>query len=148
MATVVFYEKPGCAGNAWQKSLLEASGHTVVARDILHTDWRRLQLLPFLKSLPISQWFNRNAPLIQSGAINPEAFDAADVTTVLDLLVEHPLLIRRPLLDVDGICQAGFDIRTIHAWIGLSAAFDGAPVIGNPEVCRHGANGTTCPVRE
>lgn len=41
MAVVVFYEKPGCSGNAFQKALLEASGHTVVAKDILKTDWMR-----------------------------------------------------------------------------------------------------------
>ena len=59
MAVVVFYEKPGCSGNAFQKGLLEASGHTVVAKDILKTDWMRLQLLPFLKTLPVSAWFKR-----------------------------------------------------------------------------------------
>ena len=62
MAVVVFYEKPGCAGNARQKSLLKASGHTVVAKSILDTRWTRLQLLSFLKLLPMVAWFNRNSP--------------------------------------------------------------------------------------
>lgn len=147
MAVVVFYEKPGCSGNAFQKGLLEASGHTVVAKDILKTDWMRLQLLPFLKTLPVSAWFNRSAPLVRSGAIDPESFDASDVTTVLSMMIENPLLIRRPLLEVDGVCRAGFDVREIHGWIGLSAAFSGAEVIGNPEDCRHGVDGGRCGVR-
>lgn len=29
MAHLVFYEKPGCAGNARQKALLRAAGHTL-----------------------------------------------------------------------------------------------------------------------
>ena len=100
MAVVVFYEKPGCSGNAFQKALLEASGHTVVAKDILKTDWMRLQPLPFLKSLPVSEWFNRSAPLVRSGAIDPDSFDASDATSVLSLLIDQPLLIHRPKLDV------------------------------------------------
>ena len=145
MANVVFYEKPGCAGNAWQKRLLEASGHAVEARNILSTDWRRLSLLPFLKSLPVADWFNRHAPLIKSGAIDPEAFDAADATTVLSMLIDNPLLIRRPLLEVDGVCRAGFDVRMIHQWIGLSAAFGETALRGNPELCRDGMGGARCP---
>ena len=147
MAIVTFYEKPGCSGNARQKALLEASGHTVISHDILTTDWRRLQLLPFLKSLPVAQWFNRNAPLIQSGAIDPDSFDASDVTSVLSLFIDHPILIRRPLLEVDGVCRAGFDIPLIHAWIGLSAAFGEDAVVNNldhPEACQHGAHGKRC----
>ena len=145
MAVVTFYEKPGCSGNARQKALLEASGHTVIARDILTTDWKRLDLFPFLKSLPVAQWFNRNAPLIQSGAIDPDSFDASDVTSVLSLFVDHPILIRRPLLEVDGVCRAGFYIPLIHAWIGLPAAFGENGVVEHPEACQHGAHGKRCP---
>lgn len=148
MSVVVFYEKPGCSGNAWQRSLLEASGHTVIVRDILKTDWMRLQLLPFLKSLPVSEWFNRNAPLVKSGAIDPDSFDAADATTVLSMLIENPILIHRPLLEVGGICRAGFEIKRIHAWIGLSAAFDDQTVPVNAEACRHGVDAIPCAVQE
>ena len=35
MATVIFYEKPGCVGNAKQKRLLADAGHEVVPRDLL-----------------------------------------------------------------------------------------------------------------
>lgn len=148
MSLVVFYEKPGCSGNAFQRALLEASGHTVECRDILKTDWMRLQLLPFLKNLPIAEWFNRSAPLVRSGAINPDAFDASDATTVLSMLIENPILIHRPLLEVDGICRAGFDVRQIHAWIGLSAAFGEGASIGNAEACRRGIGATSCLVGE
>lgn len=67
MTVVVSYEKPGCSGNTRQKALLEAAGHTVVATDLLRTRRARMQLvsrqlLSFSDSLPIGQWFNRNAP--------------------------------------------------------------------------------------
>jgi nitrogenase-associated protein len=121
MAVVVFYEKPGCAGNARQKSLLKASGHTVIARSIFDTRWTRMQLLSFLKSLPMVAWFNPNSPRVKNGEVVPEAFDEADATTVLELFQNDPLLIRRPLLDVDGERRAGFELREIDDWIGLSA---------------------------
>lgn len=130
MTVVVFYEKPGCSGNARQKARLEAAGHTVVAKDLLRTPWLRMQLHAFFEGLPVAQWFNRNAPQVQSGEIVPEDFDEA---TALALLQAEPLLIRRPLLEVDGVRRAGFDAAAIDAWIGL----DGAALDENVEACRH-----------
>ena len=130
MSVVVFYEKPGCSGNARQKALLEAAGHTVVARDLLRTPWLRLQLRTFLDGLPVAQWFNRNAPQVKNGEVVPEDFDAA---TALALLQAEPLLIRRPLLEVGGERRAGFDAAAIDAWIGLN----GAALDADVEACRH-----------
>jgi nitrogenase-associated protein len=140
MSVVVFYEKPGCSGNARQKDLLEASGHTVVARNILNTPWTRMQILAFMKLLPIPLWFNRNAPMIKRGEINPDAFDEADAATILTLLQTNPILIRRPLLEVDGDYRAGFEVKAIHEWIGLSAAFENGDARRNLEACNHGAD--------
>jgi len=140
MADVVFYEKPGCSGNARQRALLEAAGHTVVAKDLLRTRWTRMQLLSFFDALPVAQWFNRNAPAVKCGEIVPEECDEA---TALALLQAHPLLIRRPLLEVAGVRRAGFDAAAIHAWIGLA----GAPFDDNLEACRHGAEEADGPHR-
>ncbi|MDO8931074.1 MAG: ArsC/Spx/MgsR family protein [Rhodocyclaceae bacterium] len=137
MAVVVFYEKPGCSGNARQKALLEAAGHTLVVKDLLRTPWARMQLLSFFESLPVAQWFNRNSPAVKSGEIVPEDCDEA---TALALLQAHPLLIRRPLLEVDGVRRVGFDAAAIDAWIGLA----GAPLDDNLEACRHGTDGHRC----
>lgn len=139
MAVVVFYEKPGCSGNAWQKTLLEASGHTVVARNLFKLPWSRMQLRSFLDKLPIAQWFNPHAPMVKSGGIVPAEFDSLDEEVVLGLFQADPLLIRRPLLEVDGVRRAGFDVQAIHEWIGLSAAFDHASGQGNPETCQYGS---------
>jgi nitrogenase-associated protein len=140
MSVVVFYEKPGCAGNARQKALLEASGHTVIARNLLTTQWTRMQILAFLTLLPIPMWFNRNAPMIKRGDINPDSFDEGDAATVLSMLQTNPILIRRPLLEVDGVCRAGFEIPVIHAWIGLSAAVAQGAKNQNLETCFHQAD--------
>jgi len=118
MSVVVFYEKPGCSGNARQKAALEAAGHTVVARDLLTTPWTRVQLRSFFGSLPVAQWFNRNAPKVKCGEIVPTDYDEDNALT---LFLNVPILIRRPLLEVDGVRHVGFDESAVHAWIGLSA---------------------------
>jgi nitrogenase-associated protein len=130
MAVVTFYEKPGCAGNAKQKKILEQAGHTVLARDLLAARWTRLDLLSFFAGRPVADWFNRNSPAVKSGEIVPEALDQE---TALDLLQAHPLLIRRPLLEADGERRAGFDAAAIDAWIGLPDV----NIEGDPEACAH-----------
>lgn len=121
MTQVIFYEKPGCGGNARQRALLEAAGHTLERRNLLGTAWTRESLLAFLAPLPVAQWFNRAAPRVKSGEVDPEALDA---DTALTLMLAEPLLIRRPLLQRtdDGSRRVGFDAAEIDAWIGLGPA--------------------------
>lgn len=121
MATITFYEKAGCAGNARQKALLTESGHQVLARDLRHKDWSNFALLEFLAGLPLAQWFNPSAPAIKSGEIVPAELDEP---TALALLRENPLLIRRPLMQVGDERKVGFDTTAVHAWIGLKHVTD------------------------
>ncbi len=116
MATVVFYEKPGCAGNARQKALLVASGHTVEPRNLLTAPWSAATLRPFFGARPVGDWFNRSAPRVKSREIEPEAMEP-DVA--LAMMIAEPLLIRRPLMKVGDRCEAGFDQDLVAAWIGL-----------------------------
>lgn len=135
MARVVFYEKPGCQGNQRQKALLEAAGHTVEARDLRHEPWTAERLLAFLSPLPVAEWFNRSAPAVKSGEIVPENLG---FETALRLLLEQPLLIRRPLLEVGDERRVGFDAPAVAAWIGLDGVTLPDDDIGS---CVHGAEG-------
>lgn len=118
MTHIVFYEKPGCAGNARQRAALLAAGHTVEPRDLLSTPWTFLGLLAFLSALPVAEWFNRAAPRIKSGEIQPETLDGY---RALELLRQDPLLIRRPLMQRTdtGARHVGFDTADVDAWVGL-----------------------------
>lgn len=119
MATVIFYEKPGCTNNTKQKILLEAAGHRVEAHNLLTEAWTRAKLRPFFGNLPVAAWFNRSAPQVKSGEINPDSIEAE---TALALMVQNPLLIRRPLMQVGSRQEVGFDTQTVDAWIGLHCA--------------------------
>ena len=116
MAHIVFFEKPGCGGNARQKALLQAAGHTLDVRSLLAEPWTPAALLAFLAPLPVADWFNRAAPRVKSGHVQPEALDAE---TALALLLAEPLLIRRPLMQAGGARMVGFDTAAVDAWVGL-----------------------------
>lgn len=118
MAKVTFYEKPGCAGNARQKAWLVQSGHEVEARSLLATAWTAEALRSYFGAKPVAEWFNRAARRVKSGEVRPEELDAE---TALAMLAADPLLIRRPLIEVEGRREAGFDAELIGAWIGLAA---------------------------
>lgn len=138
MAQLIFFEKPGCATNARQKQVLRDAGVDFEARSLLTEAWTQQQLLDFFAGLPVVQWFNRAAPRIKSGEIDPETLDA---NVAIALVLVEPLLIRRPLLQCGDWRAVGFDWDAIAAQLGLSAASANAAtrnVRGVLEGCSHG----------
>ncbi len=117
MAKVVFYGKPGCGGNARQKAALARSGHELDVRDLLTAPWTAEALRSFFGARPVAEWFNAASPRVKGGEVRPETLDAE---SALALMLADPLLIRRPLIEVDGRREAGFDAPLIDAWIGLA----------------------------
>ena len=116
MAKVIFYEKPGCGGNARQKALLISSGHELEVRNLLTATWTAKALRAFFGSKPLLEWFNPSSPRIKSGSIKP---DTLTPEAALVMMIEDPLLIRRPLMQVGDRREAGFDQAAVDAWIGL-----------------------------
>jgi nitrogenase-associated protein len=118
MTHLVFFEKPGCGGNARQRAALEAAGHTLERRNLLTAPWTAESLLAFLAPLPVADWFNRAAPRVKSGEVQPDTLDA---DAALALLLNEPLLIRRPLMQRTdkGTRFVGFETAAVDAWVGL-----------------------------
>ena len=116
MANVLFFEKPGCINNTRQKVLLAAAGHTVQAKSLLCEKWTAGRLRAFFGDLPVAEWFNPSSPRVYGGEITPASLDEADA---LRLMLADPLLIRRPLMEVDGQRRVGFDPDAVDRWIGL-----------------------------
>ncbi|MEA1651242.1 arsenate reductase family protein [Nitrospirillum sp. BR 11164] len=135
MSLIVFYEKPGCQTNARQRGALQAAGHTVVVRDLLNQPWTADRLRGFFGDAPVADWFNPAARAVKAGAIAPTALDA---DAALAHMLADPLLIRRPLAEVDGRRSAGFDALCRN----LSLALDGdARLTG----CAHPDGHPPCP---
>jgi nitrogenase-associated protein len=116
MATVIFYEKPGCKNNTKQKTLLTAAGHEVRAYNVLTEPWTIERLRSFFGDRPVIEWFNKAAPRVQSGEVVPESVDAE---TALVMMLTDPLLIRRPLMESGDRREIGFDVEKVDAWLGL-----------------------------
>jgi nitrogenase-associated protein len=145
MSTLLFYENPGCGGNARQRALLEAAGHTLQRRNLLTAPWTREALLAFLAPLPVAQWFNRAAPRVKSGEVQPEQLDAE---AALSLLLAEPLLIRRPLMQRDdGARLVGFDTAEVERFVGLAPLLPSAPPRpASLEGCAAAPEAGPCPV--
>lgn len=126
MATILFYEKPGCVNNTKQKALLQSAGHTIEAHNLLTETWTVETLRPFFGNLPVVEWFNYTAPQIKSGEVTP---DQLDEESALQLMMDAPLLIRRPLMQVGDRREVGFDNDQVAAWIGLEATDQAQQVI-------------------
>lgn len=136
MATVVFYEKPGCGTNARQKQALAAAGHTLVVKSLLTEPWTAGRLSGFFGDTPVASWFNPAAPRVKSGAVDPSAVSA---DAALAMMLAEPLLIRRPLVDAEGAMCAGFDREPVLSLLGAS---EGATL---PEGCSRPHAATPCP---
>ena len=91
------------------------AGHTVVAKDLLAERWTAESLLGFFGSTPVVSWFNAAAPRVKSGEVDPTNIDAA---TALALMINDSLLIRRPLVEIDGQKCAGFDRAPVTSLLG------------------------------
>lgn len=117
MAKIIFWEKPGCQGNARQKEILLASGHELEVRSLLSEKWSEELLAKFFGDRPVNEWFNPTHPKIKAGEIIPDNFKSEDA---LHLMVSEPLFIVRPLMQVGSQRLAGFDTLQVHNWIGLA----------------------------
>lgn len=144
MAHVVFYEKPGCAGNSRQKRLLVASGHVLEVRDLLAVPWTAEDLRPFFGDRPVAEWFNPLAPAVRDGELEPARFDEA---AALACMIADPILIRRPLMQVGTERRCGFDAEELGRWIGLVEDV-ASPSARGLERCAKGDGAARCSAPE
>ncbi|MFB1489820.1 MULTISPECIES: ArsC/Spx/MgsR family protein [unclassified Thiocapsa] len=121
MSSVLFYEKPGCLSNAKQKALLTSLGHRLTVRNLLAEPWTDARLRPFFGDLPVVEWFNPTAPRIKRGEVRPETLDEA---TALALMLEDPLLIRRPLIESEHGLGCGFEPGSLLDALGVTLVVD------------------------
>jgi nitrogenase-associated protein len=116
MTELVFYEKPGCIGNLKQQKLLRSQGFAFVVRDLISESWSAQRLRPYFEDKPVAQWFNTTAPRVKSGEC---AIDDLTEAEALALMVEDPILIRRPLLAYGDLRQSGFETGAVLTALGV-----------------------------
>jgi nitrogenase-associated protein len=132
MKLAIFYEKPGCMTNAKQKTSLRSAGCMVIVRSLLDHQMTHEELLTYLEERSVPEWFNPNAPAIKKGEIDPNDYNEEEA---LELLFENPILIRRPLISVEGRRMCGFDKKEIEKLLGMSLNIDKAEQCSSDIAC-------------
>ncbi|MEW8285661.1 MAG: ArsC/Spx/MgsR family protein [Candidatus Thiodiazotropha endolucinida] len=136
MSRLIFYEKPACIGNRQQKTLLESFGHQLDVRDLLRESWTRDALRPYFSNTPVAEWFNLSAPQLKEGWFNIHELDEAHA---LSLMVAEPILIRRPLMQLGELKQAGFVdgpvLAALDIYLDPEADLQSCPMEGAEPVC-------------
>lgn len=115
MAEIVFYENPGCINGEKQKSLLMQAGNQIICRNILTTQWTPQKLGAFLGGRGAEEIMNYTAPDIKNGKIDPLLLSYEEAVTVM---IENPILIKRPLIEVDGLRIQGFTGDELKSYLG------------------------------
>jgi len=108
---VIFYEKTGCNGNARQKALLREHGIHFEVRSLLDTPWDKATLASFFEGLTPKEMLNPFAPQLKDGSFKLEDYTKE---RLIEKMVQEPLLIRRPLLQIGEVKLCGFDIPKLN----------------------------------
>jgi nitrogenase-associated protein len=108
---VTFYEKRGCVGNRKQKNILKQSGIPFETKSILDTKWTPQSLKPFFNGVNIEDMVNQSAPQIKRKELDLSIISKDEL---IDLMCKVPILIKRPLLEIDEAKICGFDIDKIN----------------------------------
>ncbi|NTW52837.1 MAG: arsenate reductase family protein [Chlorobiaceae bacterium] len=116
MTHIIFHEKPGCQNNRRQKEWLELAGHTLDVIDILTHPWTKEELGRFLDGKSVTDCFNPAAPDIRDGLVEPAGMS---MEQAIELMIEKPLLIKRPLMTIEGRHIQGFDPVMLKSIISL-----------------------------
>jgi nitrogenase-associated protein len=115
MAFIQFFEKPGCINGEKQKNILVEAGNVLECVNILAHTWSREELAPFLAQKEPSLIMNHTAPAIKKGEIVPADLHYDEAVS---LMIENPILIKRPLIRVDGMSIQGFMDERLTPYLG------------------------------
>ncbi len=116
-----FYEKTGCSGNAKQKELLKNHNISFSVKSLLDTKWTNDTLSQFFEGLDVNEIFNPFAPQIRDKQIDIIKLSKEEA---INLMIKNPILIKRPLLDINGTKICGFDIEKINKLLNVNIDTD------------------------
>lgn len=112
---IEYFEKPGCINGEKQKHILRQAGHTLRCVNILTYPWTEETLLPFIEGKSAIEIMNGTAPAIKNGEIDPAGLSFAEA---MRMMSESPILIRRPLIRIDGMHIQGFTDERLLPYLG------------------------------
>jgi nitrogenase-associated protein len=106
---------------------LKQSGHKLDERNLLTEAWTAAKLLAYFNDLPVTAWFNQSDPSVKSGELKPDMLTAEQA---IQCMLQNPLLIRRPLIEIKGQKIVGFNENDISKYLKNDATIE-----NNLEAC-------------
>lgn len=95
--TVVIHHNPDCGTSRNVLQIIRDAGYDPVVIDYLRTGWTRPQLLALFAAAdltPRRALRTSKSPAAELGLLDPEVTD----DTLLDAMLEHPVLVNRPIV--------------------------------------------------
>lgn len=95
--TIVIHHNPACGTSRNVLAIIEAAGETPIVIDYLTTGWTRAQLLGLFAAAsltPRTALRTTKSPAADLGLLDPLVSD----DTILDAMIEHPILVNRPIV--------------------------------------------------
>ena len=114
---IIFYEKTGCGGNQRKKELLKKHHISLDVRSLLEATWDEKSLTPFFEGLSVTEMINPFAPQVTNKEFDVSQFSKE---ALIAKMIQEPLLIKRPLLQIGEHKICGFDIAQINTLLGTS----------------------------
>lgn len=112
---VQFFEKAGCKGNKKQKEILSKAGYMLQVTDILTKQWDVESLLRCFTGRKIHDCVNLMAPMVKN---NKMELNSLSEEELLLLMIEHPILIKRPIIFYRGEFSVGFNTKLVSNLLG------------------------------
>jgi len=130
---IVFYEKSGCLGNKAQKELLQSRGFAFEVKNLLEESWSKAKLEAFFKDLPLKDCINENAPDVKNGLLRIRD-DLRE--SIIESMIQNPILIKRPLVEIDEKKFVGFD--SVKRFLQIDEKGDFNTCVGTKNSCEGG----------
>jgi len=95
--TVVIHHNPDCGTSRNVLQIIRDAGYDPVVIDYLRTGWARPQLLALFAAADLTPRHalrTSKSPAAELGLLDPEVTD----DTLLDAMLEHPVLVNRPIV--------------------------------------------------
>ena len=95
--TIVIHHNPACGTSRNVLAIIEAAGETPIVIDYLTTGWTRAQLWGLFAAAsltPRTALRTTKSPAADLGLLDPLVSD----DTILDAMIEHPILVNRPIV--------------------------------------------------
>lgn len=116
MEPIIVYSASSCSSSKKTKNWLDEQGISYMERNVSKNNLSKKELVDILKHLPngLDELFSYRSSAHKKLAINIEE---CSLHHVLDLMIEHPTLLRKPIIKKGTKISVGFNEEALRTFI-------------------------------